>query len=295
MLKSKTNSIMKKNLLTVGSITVFSLFGLTTFAQMTKPNPGINLEFMDRTVKPGDDFFRFVNGTWYDKTEIPADKTRWGSFDELRQNTDKDALAILKEAASKKLDPKSDQAKAVNVYRTFMDTLARNKQGIKPLKPYLAKINAIKSVAEVNKLITEMTPEGGLGFYSAGIGPDAKNSNRNVVYISLGSVGLPDRDYYVSDDKDSKEKREKYVAHVARMLQFLGEKPEIAKQNAEKVLALETEMARPRLDRVERRDRRKTYNPMTVADLQKMTPSVNWNGYLQGIGIGKIDSLVVSQ
>ncbi|MBP9792523.1 MAG: M13 family metallopeptidase [Flavobacterium sp.] len=286
---------MKKNLLTVGSITVFSFFGCATFAQMSKPNPGINLEFMDRTVKPGDDFFRFVNGTWYDKTEIPADKTRWGSFDELRQNTDKDALAILKEAAAKKLDPKSDQAKAVNVYRTFMDTVARNKQGIKPLKPYLAKINAIKSIAEVNQLITEMTPEGGLGFYSAGIGPDAKNSNKNVVYISLGSLGLPDRDYYVSEDKDSKEKREKYVAHVARMLQFLGEKPEMAQKNAEKVLALETEMARPRLDRVERRDRRKTYNPMTVAELQKLTPSVNWNGYLQGIGIGKIDTLVVSQ
>lgn len=286
---------MKKNLLTVGSITVFSFFGCATFAQMSKPNPGINLEFMDRTVKPGDDFFRFVNGTWYDKTEIPADKTRWGSFDELRQNTDKDALAILKEAAAKKLDPKSDQAKAVNVYRTFMDTVARNKQGIKPLKPYLAKINAIKSIAEVNQLITEMTPEGGLGFYSAGIGPDAKNSNKNVVYISLGSLGLPDRDYYISEDKDSKEKREKYVAHVARMLQFLGEKPEMAQKNAEKVLALETEMARPRLDRVERRDRRKTYNPMTVADLQKLTPSVNWNGYLQGIGIGKIDTLVVSQ
>jgi len=286
---------MKKNLLTVGSITVFSFFGLNTFAQMTKPNPGINLEFMDRTVKPGDDFFRFVNGTWYDKTLIPADKTRLGSFDELRQNTDKDALAILKEAATKKLDPKSDQAKAVNVYRTFMDTVARNKQGIKPLKPYLAKINAIKSMAEVNQLITDMTPEGGIGFYSAGVGPDAKNSNRNVVYISLGNLGLPDRDYYISDEKDSKEKREKYVAHVARTLQFLGEKPEVAKKNAEKVLALETEMARPRLDRVERRDRRKTYNPMTVADLQKLTPSVNWDGYLQGIGIGKIDSLVVSQ
>ncbi|MES2812266.1 MAG: M13 family metallopeptidase [Bacteroidota bacterium] len=262
---------------------------------MAKPNPGINLEFMDRSVKPGDDFFRFVNGIWYDRTEIPADKTRWGSFDELRQNTDKDALAILKEAAAKKLDPKSDQAKAVNVYRTFMDTVARNKKGIKPLKPYLAKIGAIKSIADVNKLITDMTPEGGAGFYSAGVGPDAKNSNRNVVYVSLGSLGLPDRDYYVSDDKDSKEKREKYIVHVARMLQFLGETPEEAKKNAEKVLALETEMARPRLDRVERRDRRKTYNPMTVADLQKLTPSVNWDGYLQGIGMGKIDSLVVSQ
>ncbi|MCL9809637.1 M13 family metallopeptidase [Flavobacterium luminosum] len=258
-------------------------------------NPGINLNYMDKSVKPGDDFFRFVNGTWYDKTDIPADKTRWGSFDELRQNTDKDALAILKEAASKKLDPTSDQAKAVNVYKTYMDTIARNKKGIAPLKPYLAKIKAIKNIEDLNKLITEMTPEGGLGFYSAGIGPDAKNSNRNVVYIGLGSLGLPDRDYYVSEDKDSKEKREKYVAHVARMLQFLGEKPADAQKSAEKVLALEIEMARPRLDRVERRDRRKTYNPMTVADLQKLTPSVKWDSYLENIGIGKIDSLIVSQ
>ena len=258
-------------------------------------NPGIDLNLMDRSVKPGDDFFRFVNGTWYDKTDIPADKTRWGSFDELRQNTDNDALAILKEAATKKLDSKSDQGKAVNVYKTFMDTVARNQKGIKPLKPYLSKINAVKSVQDINKLITEMTPEGGIGFYSAGIGPDAKNSKRNVVYIGLGSLGLPDRDYYISDDKDSKEKREKYVAHVSRMLQFLGEKPTEAQKSAEKVLALEIEMARPRLDRVERRDRRKTYNPMTVADLQKLTPSVNWDTYLQGIGIGKIDSLVVSQ
>ena len=81
-------------------------------------NPGINLDYMDRTVKPGDDFFRFVNGTWYDNTEIPGDKTRWGSFDELRQSTDQDALAILKEAvANKKLDPNSDQAKAVKIFQ----------------------------------------------------------------------------------------------------------------------------------------------------------------------------------
>ena len=114
---------MKKTLITAGSLAVFSLTSLVGNAQeSSKPkNPGINLDFMDKTVKPGNDFFRFVNGTWYDKTEIPADKTRWGSFDELRQNTDKDALAILKEAAAdKKLDPKSDQAKSVSVYQTYM-------------------------------------------------------------------------------------------------------------------------------------------------------------------------------
>jgi len=288
---------MKKNIVSAGSLAVISLLSLDASAQQAKPkNPGIDLELMDKSVKPGDDFFRYVNGTWFDKTQIPADKTRWGSFDELRQNTDKDALAILKAAAAdKKLDPKSDQAKAVNVYKTYMDTIYRNKIGITPLKPYLSKINAVKTIADVNKLLIEMEPQGGLGFYGIGVGSDAKNSNRNVVYLGLGSLGLPDRDYYVSDDKDSKEKREKYVLHVARMLQFLGVKPADAKIQAEKVLALETEMARPRLDRVERRDRRKTYNPMTVADLQKLTPSVNWNSYIEGVGIGKIDSLIVSQ
>ncbi|WP_324713204.1 M13 family metallopeptidase [Flavobacterium columnare] len=272
-----------------------TLLSLTSVSAIAQEKPGINLNYMDKNVKPGDDFFRYVNGAWYDKTEIPADKTRWGSFDELRFNTDKDVLAILKEAVSKNLEVKSDQGKAVNVYKTYMDTITRNKRGIKPLQPYLAKINAIRNVQDLNKLITELTPEGGIGFYSAGIGPDAKDSNKNVVYISLGSLGLPDRDYYISDDKDSKEKREKYVLHVTRMLQFLGEKPELAKQNAEKILALEIEMARPRLDRVQRRDRRNTYNPMSVADLQKLTPSVNWDAYLQGIGLGKIEQVIVSQ
>ncbi|MFY7740664.1 MAG: M13 family metallopeptidase [Flavobacterium sp.] len=282
-----------KNTIKYGFV-VASLFALNQINAQQK-NPGINLDLMDKSVKPGDDFFRYVNGSWFDKTEIPADRTRWGSFDELRQNTDKDALAILKDAASKKLDPKSDQAKAVNVYKTYMDTISRNKLGIKPIKPILAKIDAVKSIADLNKLIIEMQPQGGLGFYGIGVGPDAKNSNRNVVNIGLGSLGLPDRDYYVSEDADSKEKREKYVAHVARMLQLIGDKPEVALANAKKVLAIETAMATTRLDRVERRDRRKTYNPMSVADLQKLTPSVNWDNYIKGVGISKLDSIIVSQ
>lgn len=278
----------------------FTLLAALTFtiagAQEQDKKPGLELQYMDTSVKPGDDFFRYVNGVWFDKTEIPADKTRWGSFDELRQNTDKDALAILKKAISdKSLDPKSDQAKAVNVYLTYMDTISRNKLGIKPIMATLKKIDAIKNVNDLANLITEMAPVGGIGFYGIGVGPDAKDSNRNVVNIGLGSLGLPDRDYYVSDDKDSKEKREKYVVHVARMLQFLGEKPEQAKANAEKVLAIETAMAQPRLDRVERRDRRKTYNPMSVADLQQLTPAVDWKKYIEGVGIKNQDSVIVSQ
>lgn len=287
---------MKKNIMMAGSVAVFSLLSLTTNAQQSKKNPGINLGLMDKSVKPGNDFFRFVNGTWFDQTAIPSDKTRWGSFDELRQNTDKDALAILKEAsADKKLNPKSDQAKAVSIYATYMDTISRNNLGITPLKPYLAKINAVKNSTELNALLAEMEPLGGLGFYGVGVGADAKDSNKNVVYVGIGGLGLPDREYYVSDEKDSKEKREKYVAHVGRMLQFLGENEADAKADADKVLAVEIAMAKPRFDRVELRDDRKTYNPMSVADLQKLTPNIDWTKYLNSVGIKNLQSVVVSQ
>ena len=258
--------------------------------------PGINVKFMDKTIKPNDDFFRFVNGTWLNNTDIPADRTRWGSFDELRQRTDNDALAILKEAAVNPVyKSNTDQGKAVNLYKSILDTIGRNKLGINPIKPFLKKINAVKNTKDLEALLIEMEPYGGIGFVGAGVGVDAKNSNRNVINIGLGDLGLPDRDYYVSEDADSKEKRAKYVLHVAKMLQFIGEKPEEAKKNSEKILALEIAMSKPRMDRVERRDRRKSYNPMTVRDLQKLLPSVNWDNYLTKIGLPNVDSLIVSQ
>jgi putative endopeptidase len=261
-----------------------------------KETSGINVGYMDKSVNPANDFNRYVNGTWLDKTEIPADRTRWGSFDELRKNTDDDVMAILKDAIKDKtIDPNSDQAKAINLYKTVLDTVSRNKAGIDPLKPYLAKINSVQNADQLVALLAEMEPEMGLGFFGSYIGADAKNSNKNVIYVGTGSLGLPDRDYYVSDAPDNKEKREKYVAHVTRMLQYLGESEATANANAKKILALETKMSTATLDRVERRDRRKTYNPMSFADLQKLVPTVKWDTYFQNVGIGKVDSLVVSQ
>jgi predicted metalloendopeptidase len=257
---------------------------------------GINLNFMDKSTNPADNFNRYVNGTWLDKTEIPADRTRWGSFDELRKNTDDDVMIILKEAIKDKtIDPKSDQAKAISLYKTVLDTVTRNKQGIEPLKPYLAKINSVQTADQLVALLAEMEPEMGLGFFGSYIGADAKNSNKNVIYVGTGSLGLPDRDYYVSDAPDNKEKREKYVAHVTRMLQFIGDSEASASDNAKKILALETKMSTATFDRVERRDRRKTYNPMSFSDVQKLVPSVKWDAYFLSVGMGKVDSLVVSQ
>ncbi len=285
---------LKRNLLF--ALPVLVGISTATAQEKVKAEPGINISYMDKSSKASNDFFRYVNGAWLDKTEIPADRTRWGSFDELRQRTDEDALAILKEAASNHAySATTDQGKAVIVFESVMDVAKRNKLGISPLKPYFKKIDAVKNAKDLQALLIEMEPIGGVGFMGVYVGPDAKDSNKNVLYIGPGSLGLPDRDYYMSDDADSKEKRAKYETHVAKMLAFVGDNPATAKKNAERILAIETAMSAPRLDRVERRDRRKSYNPMTVADLQKLTPAINWNTYLTGVGVAKVDTLIVSQ
>jgi putative endopeptidase len=258
--------------------------------------PGINVSYMDKNSKPNDNFFRFVNGSWLDKTEIPADRTSWGSFNELIKKTDKDALTILKEASNNPVyKSDTDQGKAVNFFKSIVDTVSRDKQGIAPLKPYLAKIDKVKNIQDLQKLLVEMEPVISVGFFGLQIGADEKNSNKNSVNLGVARLGLSDKDYYSSPDKDSKEKREKYELHVARMLQFIGESPEQAKVSAAKILALETALSNPRLDRVERRDSRLQYNPMTIADLQKMTPAIQWNSYFSDLGFKKLDTIIVLQ
>jgi len=182
---------------------------------------GINLAYMDTTVSAQEDFFRYVNGKWVDSTEIPSDQTTWGSFMELRERTDEDAMAILEGAsANDSLDPSSDQAKAVYLYKTIMDTVARNEKGVEPVKPYLAKVDAIENKEDLQEFLTEMQQYGGAGFFSFGVRADAKNSNMNAAYLYPAGLGLPDRDYYVADDSDSKEKREKYKEHITRYRLF---------------------------------------------------------------------------
>ncbi|MDN3675496.1 M13 family metallopeptidase [Flavobacterium branchiarum] len=285
--------INKHLLFAIPAVLGFSMGQAQTMSSKTS---GIDVSLMDKSVKPSQDFFRYVNGTWVDKTEIPSDRNAWGSFNELRQKTDNDALAILKEASkSKKYNSTTEQGKAIALFNTILDTIGRNKQGIKPLKPYLTKIDAIKNVADLQNFLIEMEPLGGAGFFGIYVSADKKNSNINTLSLGVGRLGLSDKDYYVSEDKDSKEKRAKYELHIARMLQFIGESPQKAKESAAQVLALETAMSAPRLDRVERRDGRLQYNPTAVTDLKKMTPAIQWDKYLAGIGLAKADTIIVTQ
>ena len=276
-----------------------AIIGFTGTQAQSNPvtkEPGINISNIDKKVRPNDDFFRYVNGIWLDKTEIPNDRTSWGSFNELLKKTDKDAMDILKEASKNPIyKSNTDQGKAVNLFKTILDTVSRDKNGIKPLKPYLAKIDAIKNTKDLQKVLIEMQPIGGIGFFGLYVGADDKNSNKNSVYVSTGELGLPDKDYYSANDKDSKEKRQKYELHVARMLQFIGENPTKAKVSAHKIVMLETAMSKPRLDRVEQRDGRLQYNPMTIAALQKITPAIDWKNYFIKLGFTKLDTVIVSE
>ncbi len=267
--------------------------------------PGLEIKNMDLSVSPTDDFFRYVNGSWLDNAEIPADRTSWGSFNELRKKTDADVLEILNEAIKNQNSPKlkdaqgnltamSDQEKAVNYYESVMDTITRNIQGINPVLPYLAKIDAVNNLEDLNHLLVESTPYGGVGFYNFYIYNDLKNSNRYVGYVSPAGLGLS-RDYYVDQDDNTKLKREKYIEHIAKMLHFYGDSKEIASKNAQRIFNYEYNLAKPRITKEESRDRRKTYNPKSIDELNALTSSIHWNTYFKGIGIAKMDTVVVRE
>lgn len=258
---------------------------------------GINLNYMDTSVSPKEDFYRYVNGTWLDETEIPADRTRWGGFDMLRKDTDATVLDILQNAGkSGKYAVDSDQGKALLLYDSFMATKARDKAGVTPLKKALGIIDGINSVKDLQEAVAKHGTIVRQPFFGLAAFSNPNNSAINSAYVAVGSLGLPDKDYYILDDEKMQDIREKYVAHVARMLQFIGDDANQAKKNAEAILAFETRLVTPRYDKVESRDFRNYNNPHSVAELQTLVPSVDWAKFLTDLGVDKEpETLLVMQ
>jgi putative endopeptidase len=254
----------------------------------------INISYMDTTVSPADDFFRYVNGGWIDRTEIPGDQGRWGSFNELREQTNNTVLEVLETAAkSDKYAAGTDQRKAADFYAIGMDSLLAEKVGIQPLKPYFEQIDAIKNAADLQKYLAEQQMYGGGSFFGFAIMPDLKNSKEMAAYLFQGGLGLPDRDYYTKDDSKSKEIREKYVMHVARMLKLIGVDEELAAAQAKRIMNLETRLAKASLTNVEQRNIPALYNKMSLTQLSEIVPSVNWKQYLADMGVTNVDTLIV--
>ena len=260
----------------------------------TKKAIGIDLSLIDKEIRPQDDFYNYVNGTWMKNTEIPDDKTRWGSFNELRENTDADVLAILKKAANDpNLDTSSDESKAVTVFQLINDTIKRNELGITPLLPHIERINAIQSKADLQPYLEENIRLGGYALFGFGVSADAKDSNKNVAQLYPGALGI-ERDYYLKDDEDSKKIKTAYQKHVARMYGFIGKTAEEAETLAAEVVAIESQLANARMDKVERRNPAKRYNPRTTDELGNIAQQIDWPAYLAGIGTEGVENLVVT-
>lgn len=256
----------------------------------------INMDNIDTTVRPQDDFFLFVNGNWVKNTEIPADQGSWGSFNELRERNNETVLGVLERAAaSDKYPAGTDQRKAADFYAVAMDSNLAEKQGLKPIMPILDKINAIESKEDLVEYMAYQTKIGGSAFFGFAIFPDLMNSDVYASYLAQDGLGLPDKDYYTKTDAKSVEMREKYIRHTERMLSMTGivEGDLTAKSKA--IFDLENQLALASMNRTEMRNIPALYNPYAVSDLSTLTPSVDWNRYLELLGITGVDTIVVMQ
>ncbi len=255
---------------------------------------GIELANMDTTVRPQDDFFRYVNGNWLATTEIPADRNTTGVFMDLRDKAREDVRTIIEEVASETdLEPGSDEQKVADLYNSFMDTGRIEELGMTPLESELAKIDAIADKNELSALFARNSIEGAGGPFGLYIWVDSKDSTRYVTHMTQSGLGLPDRDYYFRDDERSIELREQYVIHIAKMFQIAGfDNPA---GSAAMLMALETELASHQWTAVQNRDSEATYNKYPLGELGTLGNGVNWPVYLEEVGIAGESDIIISQ
>jgi putative endopeptidase len=263
-------------------------------AASARPAPvsGIDLQYVDASVRPQDDVYLYLNGKWLRDFQLPSDKALVGSFSTVDDETQEQLRGIV-ESLGTGSERGADAQKIADLYASFMDEARLQALGAKPVQAEFASIDAIQDLNAIPALIAHMNAIGVGAPYGLGINLDAKDSTRYAVILFQGGLGMPDRDYYLKEDAKLKEAREKYLAHIETMLKLAGD-PQAA-ADAAAILKLETAIARAQWTRVEDRDPIKTYNKTAVADLATLMPGYDWQRYLQGAGIGSIDSVIVRQ
>lgn len=259
--------------------------------QVAAADVGINHDYMDKTVRPQDDFFNYVNGNWMKTAEIPSDKSSWGSFNALREDVDNASLGILDKILADSFTPGSEGQKIQNLYGTFMDWDKRNADGINPIKADLQKIDNIRNVAQLQSYLTEATKTGDNPFYAWRVGPDMKNSVMNAVYFGGASLGLG-RDYYQKDNEANTKTLEEYQKYLADLFKIIGYNN--ASQAAQNVVGFEKKLAQDLLTNEQNRDANLRYNPKTLPELSKLVKQVNLPKYLKDAGVNT-DKVIVSE
>ena len=281
------------NIILLVTITLVFSCGEKT-SEVIDEKVGLNLDNIDSTQNPSEDFFMFVNGKWMEKTEIPGDQGRWGSFNELRESSNDVVLEVLKNAREdNNYDDRSDQRKAADFFDIGMDSMAAENFGIIPLKIFLEQIDAISNIDDLNKYIIHHQQYGGGAFFGFGIIPDLKKSDEMGAYLFSGGLGLPERDYYVKSDEKSEETRQEYLSYISRIFELaeLGDEG----NTAENILRIESRLAEATLTKEASRQIDTLYNKFTLSELKAHVPSVNWDYYLTEIGITDINNVIVTE
>ncbi len=256
---------------------------------------GVDAAGFDKSVKPGDDFFQYVNGTWILHNPIPSEYSRWGAFPKLRDDNLLALKAILEQLVSGPEPPDPDRRKVRALYLSAMDEARLEADGIKPLATDLERIGKIASrdqlIAEIGRLGIDGVP----ALFAFYVSPDEKQSDRYAAHLRQGGLGLPERDYYVGTTDDSKRIRAQYVEHVAAMLRLLGDEPQAARQAADTVLKIETQLAESSRTPVQLRDREAQYNKKSRGELDTLAPRLNWKLYLATIDVDELPEAIVGQ
>ncbi len=251
---------------------------------------------MDLSVKPGNDFYRYANGNWVKNNPVPPKETRWGSFNELREFNVQAVKGILEEAVADGNAPTGSVKKRVgDFYKAGMDSSAIEKAGFTPIQRDLEDIAKIRTVAELVKHSASMRSQGiGTPLFGVNVGQDRKNVNQYVVNISQGGTTLADRDYYLKEDQQSIRIRKAYHTYLTTLFELTGNAKNIAANKAAKVFEIEKALAEAQMSRLEMRDPYKTYNKLSLTELNQLSPLISWGDVLSQLGIPLQDTLLIN-
>jgi putative endopeptidase len=253
--------------------------------------PGIEESSFDHSVRAQDDLFRHVNGTWFKENQIPEDKSMYGSFHMLADDAEAAVKEILLEASANTGSAKSQAAQQIgDMYASFMDEQRANELGAAPIAAELELVKNLETIEDATKLTGEFSKMGIGGIFGSYVDNDPGNPKRYIVHLYQGGIGLPDEAYY-REEKHA-EIRDAYLPHIAQMLNFAGWEMPAAEKAAHTIMEFETALAAVHWNNVDARDAEKTYNLVSFADLQKLTPSFNWELWLAG---GELQNKVLEE